>query len=178
MERESEYRNQTSYVEDRYDAILDEIATEEAKRLPGEGELQLKPGGRAWRKRERAKKAAEDQELERELARKRAQSKYYRKNKKELNRQRALRNKAPEYAYQKARLRAKANGIPWEFTLEEWAGVWMAASKVVNPANGFLVPAWSMKGSNPSTSTHMVRKDTSKGWSVDNCRIAYKGEWI
>lgn len=154
--------------------LYDTIFTEEEFVLPGEKRLELKKGGRAWRKREREKKARRDQQLERILARKKAQSDYYRRNKKVLNEKRRLRNNTPEYAFQKARQRAKDTGIPWELTIEEWVDIWNDAPRVVNPANGYLVPAWQLRGSNPQECAQMVRRDSSKGWTSGNAAIAYK----
>ena len=161
-----------------YDHLLDLIYTEEELVLPGEDRLKIKKGGRAWRKREREKKAKIDRRIEIAHNRKQTQRKYYEANKEKLNHQRALLNRAPHNVYYKAKKRAEVNDIPWEFTLETWAELWMQAPKVVNPTNGFLVSAWSMKGANASKCAQMIRLDTTEGWSPENCAIAYKGEVI
>jgi hypothetical protein len=161
-----------------YSHLYELIKTPEELVLPGEKRLKLKEGGKAWRRREREKKEARDKVVERSLNRAKTQSDYYRRNKEKLNAKRALRNRQPEYVYYKARKRAEHADIPWDFDLESWAQVWQDAPPLVDPKSGFLVPAWSLKGGNPSTDAQMVRIDTNKGWSPENCCIAYKGVYM
>lgn len=133
-------------------------------------------GGKAWRKREKLKKLAEEERVERDLARKRAQKKYYEKNKDYLNRKRALRNRQPEYVYRKAELKARRRGQKWALTFEEWIDIWMSAPQVYDEEIGFEVPAWHKKGPNSAECTQMMRRDLDKGWAYDNCYISYQGE--
>jgi hypothetical protein len=158
-----------------YDHLYGLIKTEKELVLPGEKRLKLKKGGKAWRKRERERAAARDKIVERSLNRAKTQSKYYKRNKEKLNRDRAMRNRQPEYVYYKAKKRAEGLDIDWDFDLESWAKVWQDAPPLVDPVTGFMVPAWSLKGGNASRDAQMVRLDTNKGWSPENCAIAYKG---
>ena len=150
--------------------------------LPGEKRIKLKVGSREWKRRKRQAKLADkskiDKSIERAHLRAKTQQRYYEKNREELNRSRAQRNKEPEYAFYRSKKKAEKDEVPWEFTLEEWAGLWERAPRVINPHNGFLVTAWALKGQYAQRHTQMVRVDTTKGWSVDNCAIAYKGEVI
>lgn len=159
-----------------YGHLMDLIKTDKELVLPGDKRLELKKGGKAWRRREREKKEAIDKILERSHNRKQSQMKYYKKNKEELNRKRALRNLNPEYCYYRAKKRCEYKDLEWGFTLLSWVEMWDSAPKVVHPRTGFLVPAWSMRGSNIAVNTQMVRLDPDKGWTPENCAIAYRGE--
>lgn len=155
--------------------LMDIIRTDREMVPPGEERLELKKGGRAWRRREREKKRELDEHIERIHERKKTQAKYYRKNKAKLNAQRALRNAQPEYVYYKAKDRAKRAGIEWDFTFESWLKVWDDCPRVLDLASGFYVTAWSKKGSNVHTSAQMHRKNIEEGWSPDNAEIVYLG---
>lgn len=161
-----------------YEHLIDTIRAPDEMVIPGEQRLKLKKGGRAWRRREREKKEARDKIIERAHNRAKTQARYYRRHKEEIDAKRRLRAKSPEYVYGKAKRRALANDIRWEFTLESWAHVWEDTIPVVNPANGFLVPAWGLRGSNHNTDAQMVRLDKDGAWSPENCVIVYKGEVI
>jgi len=160
------------------DHLLGLIYNKDEYVLPGEKRLKLKEGGEAWRKKKRADEAKIDHAIERAHKRAKTQRKYFLNNREKLNRDRALRNKQPEYAFYKCRKHAEQLDVPWEFTLEEWAALWEKAPKVVNPHNGFLVTAWSMKGQYSQRHTQMIRLDTKGAWNTNNCAIAYKGEVI
>lgn len=161
-----------------YSHLMDIIRQENEFVLPGEKRLELKKGGRAWRKRERHRKLKSDETIERALNRKLAQGRYYEKNKPELNRKRALRNAQPEYVYYKAMDRAKRNDIQWEFDFDSWTDMWLEAPEVLNASSGFYVTAWSMKGSFVDRCTQMHREDMDGPWSTENCFIAFEGEAI
>ena len=147
-----------------------------AKREEMEREPYLVPGGKAWRKRERAKQAKIDKEVEKVHARSVAQAKYYRKNRERLNAARAAYARMPHNVYKRAERRAKRRGQSWEFTFEEWQDLWHNAPRVPAPRTGFLTAAWNAKGGNFNTDTQMCRRDTSGPWSVENCFIGIAGK--
>jgi hypothetical protein len=165
----------TSIMAD-YSHLMGLIREEHELVLPGEKRLELKKGGRAWRKRERQRKVKADHTISMAHNRKMAQDRYYRKNKDELNKKRSMRNSQPSYVYYKAKKRAEVNGVRWDFTFDTWTDMWLGAPKVRSEATGFFVTAWSLKGSNIQTSTQMHRKELSGPWSTDNCHIIYLGE--
>jgi len=168
------YDKSNERQEATYRRLLKTIRQENEHVIPGEDDLKV--GGRAWRRREKLKQKIKDKEYEADLARKRAQARYYRRNKHRLNKDRALRNRQPDYVYAKARDRAARRGQEWGFTFDNWVELWLSAPKVVDEESGFIVTAWSKKGSNPATSAQMMRRDLSQGWNPDNCYIAYMGE--
>lgn len=139
-------------------------------------EPYLKPGGRAWRRRERKKKELIDKELDRLHARAKAQARYHRKNKETLNRKRIIRARRPTEVYARAVRKAKRRDQAWEFTFDEWWRMWSAAPDVMDEARGLKVSAWKMKGSNPKTCTQMARIDLEGPWSKDNCVIQMGGK--
>jgi len=148
--------------------------------IPGKDGMKISP--REKRKRERLrKKAARDKEektVRAALARARAQKAYYEKNKERLNRERILRSRQPEYVYKRAKDRAKKNGHEWEFDFETWTGVWNNTRPVPCPESGFMVTAWSKRGSDHSRDAQMKRKDLDGPWSPENCYISYCGESV
>lgn len=137
-------------------------------------------GKAAWRRRElkeeRKVREEENAVLDKEHRRAVAQSKYYRKNAKELNRKRRIRSRLPKEVYAKARRRAIRKGQDWGFSFDTWWELWDSRELVEDEDSSFFVKAWKVKGSNPATHAQMWRRDPEKGWNPDNCFIAYRGE--
>lgn len=160
--------------------LLKEIREEEdLKRRRAVLERQrtlIKIGGRAWRKRMRQAKQAQDKVLEAQLRRARAQQKYYLKNRDRLNRERAMRQRRPKEVYRRAKQRAERRGQAWDFTYSGWVEVWEDAPRVWNPRKGFYDTAWNLKGGNYTTDTQMCRIDTEGPWAPDNVFIGINGK--
>ena len=168
-----------------YAHLLDIIRQENEFVTPDAGRVHKQLSHAAYRRRQRAlekeKRREEDRELSKKISQRKACAKYYRKNKERLNKERVKKNQDPYYQYYRAKKRAEYNGQAWEFSegekgFEEWCSLWSNAKEIRNESSGFMVPAWTMKGSNPFKNTQMKRRDTTKGWSVDNCFIGLNGE--
>lgn len=126
---------------------------------------------KALRKKLRLERTWEDKELERAINRAATQARYYEQNKARLNYKRVLRARQPKATFKRARRRAELRGQAWELTFEQWWSVWKESPDVWNPAKGYSVPAWEMRGGNYKTDTQMVRINPEGSWSTDNVRI-------
>ena len=158
-------------------AIMKELRTTKVRERREEVNKKFTPLGKtAWKKREKKKRALEDKELEQEHGRKMAQLRYYRRNKKELNRKRAIRDRQPQQVYKRTKRRAEGKGQRWEFDFPTWWEMWESAPKVVDETTGLKKSAWKMKGGNPFKHTQMYRRDTEGPWQEDNCYIGYRDE--
>jgi len=157
-----------------YQELLKFITKPGERAIPGKDGMQISK--REEKRREKLAKVRADKELSAEIARKRAQSRYYERNKEKLNKQRALRDRTqPEYAYRKAVYRAGWKDQEFNLTFEEWVRVWEETRNVPDPETGFLVRPWAKRGADSSRCAQMVRIDSSKPWEVGNVRIEYCG---
>lgn len=161
------------------DQLMEEVRKESARSVPEEESVVLTLGKESYRRRMRKikeeRRARENKKLTKTHNNSVAQAKYYRKNRERLNAYRRARGRTPQYVYNKARLRARGYGIKWDFDFDTWIDIWLDAPRVRDPRSGFLVTAWSLKGSNPHINTQMYRRDKDKGWSPDNCFIGIGG---
>lgn len=64
----------------------------------------------------------------------------------------------------RAKAQAKYQGEEWNLSFEDYCYFWTEQ-------------AWSLRGRGP-TDLVMIRLDTDKGWSVENCRITTRKEQV
>lgn len=141
--------------------------------------VELSDWGKAFDvKPKRAQRSLKEGEYDPEVraaqARRRANRKYYEKNKARLNKKRRAHLQSPTGQYQSCKKRAKKYGVEWSLTFDEWWNVWTSAPKVFDLDTKLLKPAYLVRGNNPIKNTQMCRIDTSKGWEAGNVEIRYK----
>lgn len=159
---------------EKYNELLKFITKPGERAIPGKDGMEISK--REEKRREKLAKIRADKALSAVIARKRAQSRYYKKNKDKLNRERALRDRTdPRYAYRKAQYRAGWKDQEFNLTFDEWISVWENTRSVPDPETGFLVRPWAKRGADSSRCAQMVRIDTEKPWEIGNVRIEYCG---
>ena len=119
-----------------------------------------------------------DPEVKARIKRRKRQRRYYEKNRERLNRKRRGYLQSPKGQWTACKRRAAKAGQAWELSFEDWWELWTEAPKCFDLEANLLKPAYLLRGNNPIKNTQMRRKDTSKGWTVDNVEIIYKNQPI
>jgi hypothetical protein len=144
--------------------------------LAAEGELKVST-------KEDFEKKRQDKEYDSYVLSKKRKLRWWRRNAERYNAKRRAVARSITGRYKEAERRARSKGESWEFTPDSWEQMWIDAGRVLipgtattqNPA-GVIVPAFALRGNHRYKHTFMHRIDFNKGWSVDNCRIYFRGE--